>query len=70
MAILTLAITPEWRGAASAASLSHAVLAGKRKIGNEMEILHDDCLNAMRQLPDGCIDAVITDPPHCSGSVT
>lgn len=35
-----------------------------------MEILHDDCLNAMRQLPDGCIDAVITDPPYCSGSVS
>lgn len=35
-----------------------------------MQILHDDCLNAMRQLPDGCVDAVITDPPYCSGGFT
>lgn len=25
---------------------------------------HADCLEAMRQLPDGCVDAVVTDPPY------
>lgn len=30
-------------------------------------IIQGDCLTVMRSLPDGCIDAVITDPPYCSG---
>lgn len=34
------------------------------------EIIHGDCLNVMRQIPDGYVDAVITDPPYCSGSVS
>jgi site-specific DNA-methyltransferase (adenine-specific) len=25
---------------------------------------HADCLDAMRQIPDGCVDAVVTDPPY------
>ena len=33
-------------------------------------VLHGDCLQIMAGLPDGCIDAVITDPPYCSGSVS
>ncbi len=32
-------------------------------------IIKGDCLQIMRSLPDGCIDAVVTDPPYCSGSV-
>jgi len=35
----------------------------KVKIG-EAEILHGDCLEAMRQMPDNSIDAIITDPPY------
>jgi site-specific DNA-methyltransferase (adenine-specific) len=27
------------------------------------DIYHGDCLDLMKQLPDGCIDLVITDPP-------
>ena len=30
----------------------------------ENKIIHDDCLNILRQLPDKCIDLVITDPPY------
>ena len=33
-------------------------------------VLHGDCLQLMADMPDGCIDAVITDPPYCSGSVS
>lgn len=31
------------------------------------QVIHGDCLEVMRQLPDGCVDAVVTDPPYCSG---
>ena len=34
------------------------------------EIIHGDCLQVMASLPDASIDAVITDPPYCSGSVS
>lgn len=33
------------------------------------QVIQGDCLDVMRQLPDGCVDAVVTDPPYCSGSV-
>lgn len=33
-------------------------------------VIQGDCLEVMRGMPDGCIDAVITDPPYCSGSVS
>lgn len=35
-----------------------------------MQIIHGDCLDTMRSMPEACIDAVITDPPYCSGSVS
>jgi DNA modification methylase len=28
------------------------------------KILHGDCINVMQQMPDGCIDFVLTDPPY------
>lgn len=28
-----------------------------------------DCLDVLRSLPDGCVDAVVTDPPYCSGGM-
>src|SRR6202008_1204526 len=28
------------------------------------EILHDDCVAAMRGLPDGCVDMIFADPPY------
>jgi len=34
------------------------------------QIIHGDCLQTMRAMADGCIDAVVTDPPYCSGSVS
>ena len=33
-------------------------------------VLCGDAVDVMRTLPDGCIDAVVTDPPYCSGSVS
>lgn len=29
-----------------------------------------DCLEVMQRLPDGSVDAIITDPPYCSGSIS
>lgn len=31
------------------------------------EIIHGDCLEVMRGMPDASVDAVITDPPYSSG---
>ena len=28
------------------------------------KIIHGDCLEVMRQLPDNCIDLVVTSPPY------
>lgn len=35
-----------------------------------IEIIHGDALDQIRQMPDGCIDAIVTDPPYCSGGFT
>jgi site-specific DNA-methyltransferase (adenine-specific) len=37
-----------------------------RKIGpfDCCSVVQGDCLELMKQLPDGCVDAVITDPPY------
>lgn len=35
-----------------------------------VRVIEGDCLDALRALPDGCADAVITDPPYCSGAAT
>jgi site-specific DNA-methyltransferase (adenine-specific) len=29
-----------------------------------VKVIQGDCLDVLRQLPDGCVDAVITDPPY------
>ena len=34
------------------------------KIGEEMQLIHGDCLEVMKDIPDGSIDAIITDPPY------
>ncbi len=34
------------------------------------KLTRGDCLEVMKQMPDGSVDAVITDPPYCSGSVS
>jgi site-specific DNA-methyltransferase (adenine-specific) len=31
------------------------------------QVIHGDCLDVMRGLPDGCVDAVVTDPPYGVG---
>jgi predicted RNA methylase len=38
----------------------------ERKIGpfDCCSVVQGDCLELMKQLPDGCVDAVITDPPY------
>lgn len=35
-----------------------------------VRIIHGECLEVLRQLPTGCVDAVITDPPYSSGGFT
>ncbi len=35
--------------------------------GPGWRLYHGDCLPVLRNLPDACLDAVITDPPYCSG---
>lgn len=34
----------------------------------ENSIVVGDCLEVMRQMPDGCVDLVVTDPPYASGA--
>ena len=31
-------------------------------------IINDDCMNILKQLPDKCIDLVLTDPPYGIGN--
>lgn len=33
-------------------------------------VIHGDCLRVMEDMPETSIDAVVTDPPYCSGSVS
>ena len=33
-------------------------------------IHHGDCLDVMRSMPDGCVDAVVTDPPYIVGAIS
>ena len=28
------------------------------------QVIHGDCLEVMKYIPDGSIDAIITDPPY------
>jgi len=37
---------------------------------NPVVVHNGDCLDLLRRLPDGCVDAVITDPPYSSGGFT
>lgn len=30
----------------------------------ENKIINADCMDILKQLPDGCIDLVLTDPPY------
>ena len=37
----------------------------------ENKIINDDCMNILKQLPDKCVDLVLTDPPYginCDGA--
>lgn len=51
---------------------SGAVLCSSDLLGGNFvdKLIRGDCLEVMRGMPDGCVDAVITDPPYCSGSVS
>lgn len=31
------------------------------------QVIHGDCLEVLKSLPDGCVDAVVTDPPYGIG---
>lgn len=32
-----------------------------------VKVVEGDCLEVLKSLPDGCVDAVVTDPPYSSG---
>ena len=34
------------------------------KLSDDIELLHGDCTELLSQIPDGSIDAIITDPPY------
>lgn len=34
------------------------------------EMIHGDCLDVLRGMPDASVDAVVTDPPYCAGAVS
>ena len=34
------------------------------------DVRHGDCLDHMREMPSASVDAVVTDPPYCSGGFT
>ena len=36
----------------------------------ENKIINADCLDILKQLPDKCVDLVLTDPPYGGGSKT
>ncbi len=35
-----------------------------------VRVVEGDCLDVLYELPDACVDAVITDPPYSSGGFT
>jgi len=37
------------------------------KMMNDIQLIHGDCLEKMKSIPDGSIDCVITDPPYGLG---
>lgn len=39
-------------------------------IDKPYNLIHGDCLEVMKTLPEHSVDAVITDPPYCSGGVS
>jgi DNA modification methylase len=45
--------------------LRYGRIAVDPRIAEWVDKVHEgDCLELMRQLPDGCVDAVVTDPPY------
>jgi len=34
------------------------------KLSDKIELLHGDCIDLLSKIPDGSIDAIITDPPY------
>ncbi len=36
-------------------------------LSKRWQVIRGDCLDLLKQLPDGCVDAVVTDPPYGMG---
>ena len=48
--------------------MSEEQKTNEQKLDNYInQIINADCLDILRQLPDKCIDLVLTDPPYGSG---
>ena len=45
---------------------SHTKVSGGATVSS-VNLIHGDCLDLMREMPDGSVDAVITDPPYGIG---
>lgn len=39
-------------------------------VGGVNRIVKADAIDYMRTMPDACVDAIVTDPPYCSGAMT
>ena len=39
-------------------------------MGGDMTLLHGDCLELMKEIPDHSVDLVLTDPPYCIGTTS
>ena len=37
---------------------------------SDCQIIHGDCLEVLKTLPSGSVDAVVTDPPYCAGAIS
>lgn len=62
--------TPNDETTADADALCRLAAAGYVADGTGWQVECADALDALRALPDGCADAIITDPPYCSGGFT
>ena len=45
-------------------------MSNKDVITEDLQLLFGDCLERMKEIPDGSVDAIICDPPYGLGIVT
>jgi adenine-specific DNA-methyltransferase len=45
----------------------HAKISTTFSIDNDSTLYNGDCLELLKQMPDGVVDLVVTSPPYCMG---